>query len=207
MYTIHENTNIYANHQNDVMMSTMASQIISLAIVYSIICLGVYQRKHQSSASLAFVRGIQRWPVNSPHKWSVTRKLFPFDDVIMIRHPICLSPFGLLHWHWANYTVAPVPVKHPRRIWVNGSMNPAGTQNITTTKQRTTKPHALFMDIIYIFAHINQDRKSPLLGRHARLYGHSIGDASHDVRAGFRLFIRLNWLVPHENGRMMANNM
>ena len=41
------------------------------------------QRKHQSSASLAFVRGIHRWPVNSPHKWPVTRKMFPFYDVIM----------------------------------------------------------------------------------------------------------------------------
>ena len=37
----------------------------------------------ESSASLAFVRGIHRWPVNSPHKWPVTRKMFPFDDVIM----------------------------------------------------------------------------------------------------------------------------
>ena len=42
-----------------------------------------YQRKHQSSASLAFVRWIHRWPVNSPHKGPVTRKMFPFDDVIM----------------------------------------------------------------------------------------------------------------------------
>ena len=41
------------------------------------------QRKHQSSASLAFVRGIHRRPVNSPHKWPVTWKMFPFDDVIM----------------------------------------------------------------------------------------------------------------------------
>ena len=44
---------------------------------------GAYQRKHQRSASLAFVRGIHRWPVNSPHKGLVTRKMFPFDDVIM----------------------------------------------------------------------------------------------------------------------------
>ena len=43
----------------------------------------VDQRKHQSSALLAFVRGIHRWPVNSPHTWPVTRKMFPFDDVIM----------------------------------------------------------------------------------------------------------------------------
>ena len=43
---------------------------------------GADQRKHQSSASLAFVRWIHRWAVNSPHKWPVTRKMFPFDDVI-----------------------------------------------------------------------------------------------------------------------------
>ena len=41
------------------------------------------KEKHQSSTSLAFVRGIHRWPVNSPHKWPVTRKMLPFDDVIM----------------------------------------------------------------------------------------------------------------------------
>ena len=44
---------------------------------------GADQKKHQSSASLAFVRGIHRWPVNSPHKGPVTRKMFPFGDVIM----------------------------------------------------------------------------------------------------------------------------
>ena len=43
------------------------------------------RRKLQSSASLAFVRGIHRGQVNSPHKWPVTRKMFPFDDVIMSR--------------------------------------------------------------------------------------------------------------------------
>ena len=73
---------IYVNHI-DVIMGAMASQITSLAIVYSTVYSGADQRKHQSSASLAFVRGIHRWPVNSPHKWPVTRKIFPFDDVIM----------------------------------------------------------------------------------------------------------------------------
>ena len=53
----------------------------------SCICLlnrlvGVDQRKHQSSASLAFVWGIHRGPVTSPHKGPVTQKMFPFDDVI-----------------------------------------------------------------------------------------------------------------------------
>ena len=64
-------------------MGTIASQITSLTIVYSTVYSEIDQRKHQSSASLAFVRGIHRGPVNSPHKWPVTRKMFPFDDVIM----------------------------------------------------------------------------------------------------------------------------
>ena len=70
-------------HHNDVIMRATASQIPSLAIVYPTVYSGTDQRKHQSSALLAFVRGIHRWPVNSPHKGPVTRKMFPFDDVIM----------------------------------------------------------------------------------------------------------------------------
>ena len=70
-------------HYNYVIMCAMASQITSLTIVYSTVYSGADQRKHQSSASLAFVRGIHRRPVNSPQKWPVTRKMFPFDDVIM----------------------------------------------------------------------------------------------------------------------------
>ena len=70
-------------HYCDGIMGSKASQITSLVIVYSTIHSGGDQRKHQSSASLAFVRGIHRWPVDSQHKWPVTRKMFPFDDVIM----------------------------------------------------------------------------------------------------------------------------
>ena len=70
-------------HYDDVIMSAIASQITSLTIVYSTIYPSADQSKHQSSASLAFVWGIHRRPVNSPHKWPVTRKMFPFDDVIM----------------------------------------------------------------------------------------------------------------------------
>ena len=71
-------------HYNDVIMCAMASQITSLTIVYSTVYSGTDQRKHQSFAPLAFVRGIHRWPVNSPYKWPVTLKLFSFDNVIMI---------------------------------------------------------------------------------------------------------------------------
>ena len=70
-------------HYSDVILSAMASQITSISIVYSTVYSDADQRKHQSSASLAFVRGIHRGPVNSPHKGPVTRKMFPFDDVIM----------------------------------------------------------------------------------------------------------------------------
>ena len=69
-----------------VIMGAKASLITSLTSVYSIVHSCADQRKHQSSASLAFVRGIHRRPVNSLHKWPVTRKMFPFDDVIM---PVC----------------------------------------------------------------------------------------------------------------------
>ena len=64
-------------------MGMMASQITSLTSVNSTAYSGADQRKHQSSASLAFVQGIHWWPLNSPHEWPVTRKMFPFDDVIM----------------------------------------------------------------------------------------------------------------------------
>ena len=72
-----------SQHYNDVIMSPTASQITSLTIVFLTVYSDADQSKHQISASLAFVRGIHRGPVNSPHKWPVTRKMFPFDDVIM----------------------------------------------------------------------------------------------------------------------------
>ena len=87
-------------HDYDIIMGTMASQITSLTIVYSIVYQGTDQRKHQSSAPLAFVREIHRRPVNSQHKWAVTRKMFPFDDVIMFfvshEHTVIMYPFLLL---------------------------------------------------------------------------------------------------------------
>ena len=82
-------------HYDDVIMSAIASQVTSLTIVYSAVYPGADQSKHQSSASLAFVWGIHRRSVNSPHKWPVTRKLLPFDDVIMC--------FEMLHAAWQLY--------------------------------------------------------------------------------------------------------
>ena len=70
-------------HYCDVIISAVASQITSFSTVCSAVCSDAHQTKHQSSAFLAFVRGIHWWPVDSPHKGTVTRKMFPFDDVIM----------------------------------------------------------------------------------------------------------------------------
>ena len=80
-------------HHNDVTMGTIASQTTSLTIVYSTVYSYADQRKHQSSASLAFVRGIHRGPVNSLYKWPVTRKMFPFGDVIMVSKE-CVSLYA-----------------------------------------------------------------------------------------------------------------
>ena len=84
-------------HYRDVMMSTMTFQITGISIVCSTVCSGADQRKHQSSASLAIVRGIHRWSVNSPHKGPVTRKMFPFDDVIMALSITLLVPVISVH--------------------------------------------------------------------------------------------------------------
>ena len=109
-------TNIHT-HYCDVMMGPTTSQITSLAIVYSIVYSGIDQRKHQSSASLAFVRGIHRRPMNAPHKWPVTRKMFPFDDFIMqtttllkqkkllatpLLSPLVITPSGLNVTWWRH---------------------------------------------------------------------------------------------------------
>ena len=81
-------------------MGAKASQNTSLTIVYSTVYSAANQRKYQSSASLAFVWGIHRWPVNSPHNWPVTRKMFPFDDAIMVTDVLPLS----VSWYM-EYTV------------------------------------------------------------------------------------------------------
>ena len=77
---------------------------------------GAHQRKHQSSASLAFVRGIHRWTVNSPPKWPVTRNFFPLDDVIMrtnfgeIWIQTQLDSGSVLSWH--HHACAPLSMRN-----------------------------------------------------------------------------------------------
>ena len=103
------------SHYNDVIMA-MASQITSLMIVYSTVDSGADQRKHKSSASLVFVRGIHRSPVNSPHKGPVTRKMFPFNDVIMswAVHELC----DILHRKRTGLTVQRQHNQSPIAIFI-----------------------------------------------------------------------------------------
>ena len=84
-------------HYSDIIMSAIASQITGVSFVCLSVCSDADQKTHQSSASLAFVRGIYRWPVNSPHKGPVKWKMFPFDDVIM---GMC----DIAHWKVVCFT-------------------------------------------------------------------------------------------------------
>ena len=98
---------------NYVIMGAMASHITSLTIVYSTVYSGADERKHQSPASLAFVWGIHRWPVNSTHKGPVTRKMFPLDDVIMNNKiikkyallTVCEENPAMNRWTWLFKTL------------------------------------------------------------------------------------------------------
>ena len=74
---------VILSNYSDLIMSAMASQITGVSILCSTVCSGAVQRNHQSSASLAFMRGIHQWLMDSSHKGPVTRKMFPFNAVIM----------------------------------------------------------------------------------------------------------------------------
>ena len=102
------------SHYSDVIMNAIAPQITSFSTVNSSVCSGAHQRKHQSSTLLAFVRGNHPWPVDSPPKGSVTRKLFPFDEVIMLKPK---SAKLLLHWSWTCRKEKYCYTVKVRKIW------------------------------------------------------------------------------------------
>ena len=121
-------------HYSDVIMTTMTSQITSLTAVYSIVYSDADHRKHQSSASLAFERGIHRGPVNSPHKWPVTRKIFPFDDVIMHSPRPFSSPWIL-------------PLTPLRQRILSASVPPARTPTYLLNDETALQSSTLFLNI------------------------------------------------------------
>ena len=103
-------------HYNDVIMGVMASQISGGSIICSNVGSGTDQRRHQSFASLAFVWGIHRWPVNYPHKSPVMRKMLPFDDVIMLHTWTC-------KYHEISSAILNdvTPLTHQQRYAITGS--------------------------------------------------------------------------------------
>ena len=125
----------------------MAYQIISLTIVYSTVYSGVDQRKNQSSASPAFARGIHLRPVNSPHECPVTRKMFLFDDVIIIRRfycrlistPILISRYLYIESYNVTDTILDKSI-----IWITKK-----TPSKTTTKQITSNRYLYHWEILY----------------------------------------------------------
>ena len=92
-----------SHYNGDVILGAISSQITSFTIVYSTVYSGTDQRKHQSSASLPFVREIHRSSVISLHKCLVTRKMFPFDDVIMT--VAAKLDIDLFHPIWAHVSL------------------------------------------------------------------------------------------------------
>ena len=120
-------------HYDDVTMSLMASQITSLTIVYSTVYSGTDQRKHQSPASLAFVWRIHRAPVNSPHKWPVTRKMLPFDDVIMGIHTTVSHIIDTSNKHKNAFALTSLTsdgtAKHPHMFFKDSGANGCATDN------------------------------------------------------------------------------
>ena len=144
----------FHHHYNDVIMGAIASQITSLTIVYAMVYSGADQRKHESSASLAFVRGIHRGPVNSPHKWPVTQ----IEDVIMtqltITTPRCppwvrlVQVPGKSGYEWRmhrfqggnnqpsrqNWEQSPQPIagKDPQALWLKRVTGKYISLHITT---------------------------------------------------------------------------
>ena len=83
-------------------MSAMASQIAGVSIVWLTVCSSEHQRKHQGSTSQTFVRVIHRWPVDTHHKELVTRKMFPFDDLLSYANLLWLS---LGKFDWCRYVI------------------------------------------------------------------------------------------------------
>ena len=87
-------------------MGVMASPITRVSIAYSNVCSSTDQRKHQSSASLAYVMGIHRGLMNSPHKKSETRKMSPLDDVIMSKSMIHIGRQPIRFFVIGGFTIS-----------------------------------------------------------------------------------------------------
>ena len=101
----------------------------------------------KAPASLAFARGIHQWPVDSTHKGPVTRKMFPFDDVIM--RMLSSSRFRQLSHrkpHWASFKMATVNFTTPH---VTPARAEHGGTTVTTTRRRS-KQRSVWTETKYL---------------------------------------------------------
>ena len=146
-------------------MGSMASLIDGLKSVYSTVHSGADQRKHQSSASLAFVRGIHRRPVNSPHKWLVTRKMFPYSMMSSWSVQM-LHGFFVITWLKGDATWPPpcVTVQHHAITWKSDGWSPMVLRGIIFNANSIKFQMISFMKIILkyvlqVHRHRGPDRK------------------------------------------------
>ena len=131
------------HHYGDVIMGAIAYQITSLTVVYSTVYSDADQRKHQSS--LAFVREIHRGTVNSPHKWPVTRKMFPFDDIIM---------YDLGKWYhlYRHHKKARTP-NFPFYVEYNAGIKSSFNDRVMQRKILAPLLRVLCLDVTFLNAH------------------------------------------------------
>ena len=127
-------------HHSDAITSAMASQITGVSIVYSV----VHQRKHQSFASLAFVRGIHRWPMESPHKGQWRQKRFHLMTSSWSHQPP--------HFFSRN--------DHPDTKWTNYQITSLTIHKFNTLEPRQNGRH--FGDAIFKFIFPNENIWIPI---------------------------------------------
>ena len=119
-------------YYNDVIMSPMASQITSLTIVYSTVYSGADQRKHQKLRATGLCEGNSPMTGEVPHKGPVTRKMFPFDDVIMWW--FILIPFA----SW--FLLPALPLNYALSWWENGLLPQERIETIFSQNKPMFKP-------------------------------------------------------------------
>ena len=144
------------------------------------------QRKHQSSASLAFVRGIHQGPVNSPHKWPVTRKMFPFDDVIMT-----ILHYRNLHSHDCLIVIMGIPIPgRPSFYWFQCAWGSPCLLN------------SIFIGCLFAVITMN----SLFWTENSALVGIPLTSAVGESIGGCLQYI-FNTLRPRQNGRLFADSI
>ena len=96
---------IYIYHYTDVTMNAMASQITGLSIVYSNICPGADQRKHQTSTPLTFVRGIHRFPAQRASNAENVSIWWRHHDICVCKlsHICCRQCWLIVNWIVENF--------------------------------------------------------------------------------------------------------